>query len=88
MNENQSEPQSLDLTKFARSIFEGNYEYDLLKNPNEEKHFEPIPNQFYGFCIPVDPFGFNGVMSDEIRFEINPTIDVDFEDVTHKRLQA
>lgn len=72
--ENNHPELHLELSKFAKSIFEGNDEYNLLKNPNEEKYFDPIPNEFYGFCIPIP---------DSIFAPAHIlTIDIDHEDIT------
>lgn len=76
---NQSEALQLDLTKFAKSIFEGNDEFNLLKNPNLEKHFEPIPNSFYGFAIDMNVFK-QGIETPVI------TIDIPYEDLTDQKL--
>lgn len=81
MTENQSDQsqQTLDLTLFSKELFSEHATFDLEKNPNAENYFEPIPNNFYGFCIPiVDLF--------PPRFYGIDTIDIDFEDVTHKKI--
>ncbi len=73
METSQSEITCPDLTKIAKNALK-NHVFDINKNPNEENHFKPIPNQFYGFCIVVP------------EFEFPETIDVEHEDVTNQKL--
>jgi len=80
MENNQAEITGPDLTLLAKNILENN-EFDLNKPVNEEKHFEPIPNGFYGFAIPI-PDHFNW----PIRKSVVETIDIDYEDVTIKKI--
>lgn len=78
MNENQSEhSQPLDLTLFARSIFDSGDKFDLDKPVKEESFFEPINNGWYGFCIPL----FQGTSITEMQNGIE-TIDITYEDLT------
>lgn len=77
-DQSQSETAQLNLTKFAKSIFEGNDEFNLLKNPNEAKHFEPIPNSFYGFAIDMNAF------KQGIEIPVR-TIDIPYEDLTDQK---
>lgn len=91
MNENQSNQSqntSIDLTNFTKDLFSDKVEYDLNKDPNSESFFEPIPNNFYGFCIPIPAFSFSGdcVESDVIVIDFPDTIDIEFEDVTIKKI--
>lgn len=90
MTENQSDQsqQPLDLTLFTKELFSEHATFDLEKNPNSESYFEPIPNGFYGFAIPI-PFYWPPLthIGDEgIIYQKPETLDIDFEDVTHKKI--
>lgn len=87
MSENQSDQsqQPLDLTLFSKELFSEHATFDLEKNPNAESYFEPIPNNFYGFCIPIP----NGIFAPANIFgDTSETIDIDYEDLTIKKLSA
>jgi hypothetical protein len=80
---NQPEIVSLDLTKFAADFFSENNEYNLKKEVDNQKHFEPIPNNFYGFDINVKDL-FSDIASN-MQTEVN-TIDIEFEDLSNQKL--
>lgn len=82
MPNNQPEQSQLDLTNFAKSVFEGNDEYNLLKNPNDEKHFEPVNNGFYGFSIDLSDVCWRNAKTKE---PIEDVIDIDYEDLTNQK---
>ena len=86
MPENQPEIVSLDLTKFAKDFFSENNEFDLKKEVDTQKHFEPIPNGFYGFSIDLKDV-FEGWAIDH-RFMVNDPdiIDITYEDLTDQKL--
>lgn len=68
---------SLDLTQFVKDL---KIEKGIrpLQSLNNEKHFEPIPNNFYGFHIDItDIFSHISVVE---------TIDIEHEDLTNQKL--
>jgi len=83
MKETQPQQSQTDLTVFSKSLFSDNPEFDLKKNSNIEKHFEPISNGFYGFSFKVTDL-FSKKIS-EVERELN-TEDIDYEDLTNQKL--
>lgn len=76
----QPEQSTLDLTNFVKDLKIERGVRPLIDN-HREKHFEPIPNGFYGFSIDLSDMCWrhDGVPVEE-------TIDIPYEDLTNQKL--